>query len=87
MRTIKVMKALATFIEAEIYAERAMMTGTAEFAAAGGLKIPVLRKVLISAGSTGAKAFSTVLSVVGIFFRIIDVIVCMCCQNSHRKSI
>eukprot|EP00112_Aurelia_sp_Birch-Aquarium-sp1_P001889 Seg1206.1 transcript_id=Seg1206.1/GoldUCD/mRNA.D3Y31 product="Apolipoprotein L3" protein_id=Seg1206.1/GoldUCD/D3Y31 len=74
MRAIKDMKALATFIEADIYAVRAAMTGTAEFAAAGGLKIPLLGKVLIQAGSAGAKAFTASLAFLGIVFGIWDVV-------------
>ena len=74
VKTIKDMKALAAFIEADVYAVKAAMTGTAEFAAAGGLKMPLTGKVLLQAGGVGAKAFSGALSVLGIVFGIIDVV-------------
>ncbi len=73
-RAIKEMKGLAAFIEADYYAVKAAMTGTAEFAAAPGLKMPLTGKVLLQGGSTGAKAFSGALSVLGIVFGIMDVV-------------
>ena len=74
VRTIKEMKALAAFIEADVYAVKASMTGTAECAAAGGLKVPFTGKVLLKSGGTGAKVFSGALSVLGIAFGIMDVV-------------
>ncbi len=49
-------------------------TEAAETAAAGGFKIPVSGKVILEAGSNGAKVFATALSVVGIAFGINDVV-------------
>ena len=74
VRTIKEMKAFAAFIEADVYAVKASMTGTAECAAAGGLKVPFTGKVLLKSGGTGAKVFSGALSVLGIAFGIMDVV-------------
>ena len=73
-KAIKDAKALGNLIKTDCGAIKAAMKEIADLTAAGGLKVPLTGKVLVKAGSKGAKALSSALSLFGIMFGIIDVV-------------
>lgn len=73
-KAFKQIKSIVAFVEADAQVVKGATVGLAENAAASGLKVPVTGKVLLQAGSTGAKVFSGALSFLGIAFGIWDVV-------------
>ena len=74
VKQAKQIKALVDFIQADYYALNGARIGLATHAAAPGLKVPLLGKVVVTAGTTGAKVLSSSLAVFGIAFGIWDVV-------------
>ena len=74
VKQAKQIKALVDFIQADYYALNGARIGLATEAAAPGITIPLLGKVVVSAGTTSAKVLSSSLAVFGIAFGIWDVV-------------
>ena len=69
----KEIKSLVAFIKANAFVSRGADVGISTSAAAPGLTIPVVGKTLLTAGSTGAKAFSGSLADFGVLTGILDI--------------
>ena len=74
VKEAKRIKALVNFIQADYYVVKEARIGLATQAAAPGVKIPILGKTIVAAGTTSAKVLSGSLAVFGIAFGIWDVI-------------
>ena len=73
IKSFKEIKCVAAFVEADAQAVKGATVGLAENTAAGALKVPFTGRVLLQAGSTGAKVFTGTISFFGIVFGILDV--------------
>eukprot|EP00092_Neocalanus_flemingeri_P106042 GFUD01136004.1.p1 GENE.GFUD01136004.1~~GFUD01136004.1.p1 ORF type:complete len:564 (-),score=128.68 GFUD01136004.1:256-1947(-) len=72
-KTIKDAKSLVSFIQADYYAMKGIKEGVA-IAAASGIKIPIIGKTLVMAGTKTAASLTVIFSVVGIAFGIWEVV-------------
>ena len=70
----KQIKALVDFIQADYYALNGAKIGLAVNAAAPGIRIPLLGRTVVAAGTTSAKVLSSSMAVFGIAFGIWDVV-------------
>ena len=73
IKAFKEIKCVAAFVEADAQAVKGAAVGLAENTAAGALKVPITGRVLLQAGSTGAKVFTGAIGFFGIVFGIWDV--------------